>query len=113
MSRSNKPTLNQPNILLLMSGSIACAKASGLISTWVKQACGTEAGCGQAASKKILDIVHGEAGSFEFQPGLLRALTVLQSPVQTAGLLPLLSIQSLVARRHCQPIRFTHHRACR
>ena len=35
----------QPNILLLMSGSIACAKVTGLISTWVKSGHQVQVAC--------------------------------------------------------------------
>ncbi len=45
MSLLDKAVPAPVNILLLMSGSIACAKASGLISSWVKQGHQVQVAC--------------------------------------------------------------------
>ena len=41
------------NILLLMSGSIACAKATGLISAWVKQGHEVEVACTHSVAQFV------------------------------------------------------------
>ena len=41
------------NILLLMSGSIACAKATGLISAWVKQGHEVEVACTRSVAQFV------------------------------------------------------------
>jgi len=50
MSRPPEPAARLPNILLLMSGSIACAKATGLISTWVKNGHQVQVACTPAVA---------------------------------------------------------------
>ena len=52
MSRSES-NLNRPNILLLMSGSIACAKASSLISEWTKLGSNVRVVCTQAVAEFV------------------------------------------------------------
>jgi phosphopantothenoylcysteine decarboxylase/phosphopantothenate--cysteine ligase len=51
MSRSSKETTKSEKILLLMSGSIACAKASALISAWVKQGHEVRVACTRSVSE--------------------------------------------------------------
>lgn len=46
-------TLPRPNILLLMSGSIACAKASTLISEWTKRGHQVRVSCTRGAARFI------------------------------------------------------------
>lgn len=41
----------KPNILLLMSGSIACAKASSLVSAWVKQGHEVQVACTRSVAE--------------------------------------------------------------
>ena len=57
MSKSELKEVNQtgtgPNILLLMSGSIACAKASSLISEWSKRGHKVRVACTQSVSEFI------------------------------------------------------------
>ncbi len=43
----------KPNILLLMSGSIACAKASGLVSAWVKQGHEVQVACTRSVAEFV------------------------------------------------------------
>jgi len=43
----------RPNILLLMSGSIACAKASTLISEWTKRGCKVRIGCTRGVAEFV------------------------------------------------------------
>ena len=43
----------KPNILMLMSGSIACAKASALISSWVKQGCEVRVACTRSVAQFV------------------------------------------------------------
>jgi phosphopantothenoylcysteine decarboxylase/phosphopantothenate--cysteine ligase len=43
----------KPNILLLMSGSIACAKATALISTWVKQGHQVQVACTRSVAEFV------------------------------------------------------------
>ena len=45
--------LARKNILLMMSGSIACAKATSLISAWVKQGHAVRVGCTASASQFV------------------------------------------------------------
>ena len=52
MSRSES-NLNRPNILLLMSGSIACAKASSLISEWTKLGSNVRVVCTQGVAEFV------------------------------------------------------------
>lgn len=48
-----KPAALRPNILLLMSGSIACAKASSLISEWTKQGCKVRVACTRSVAEFV------------------------------------------------------------
>ena len=52
MSRSEN-NLAKPNILLLMSGSIACAKASSLISEWARQGSKVRVVCTRAVAEFV------------------------------------------------------------
>ena len=49
----SEPTGAKPNILLLMSGSIACAKASSLISEWTKQGSKVRVACTRSVAEFI------------------------------------------------------------
>ncbi len=51
MSPSNDQTPGSRKILLMMSGSIACAKASALISAWVKQGHDVRVACTRSVSE--------------------------------------------------------------
>lgn len=44
---------SKPNILLLMSGSIACVKAASLISEWVKRGCKVRVACTRSVKEFI------------------------------------------------------------
>ena len=62
------------NILLMMSGSIACAKATSLISAWVKQGHAVRVACTASASQFVgrttLEGLSGESVFDDtFQPG--------------------------------------------
>ena len=52
MSKSEH-TVTRPNILLLMSGSIACAKASSLISEWTKQGSKVRVACTRSVAEFV------------------------------------------------------------
>ena len=52
MSKSDS-TRAGPNILLLMSGSIACAKASALISEWTKRGCKVRVVCTRSVAEFV------------------------------------------------------------
>jgi len=45
--------MSASNILMLMSGSIACAKATGLISAWVKQGCDVKVACTRSVTQFV------------------------------------------------------------
>ena len=49
----SEQTAAKPNILLLMSGSIACAKASSLISEWTKQGSKVRVACTRSVAEFI------------------------------------------------------------
>jgi len=51
--RPGKPVNATANILLLMSGSIACAKASSLISEWTKRGCKVRVACTRSVAEFI------------------------------------------------------------
>lgn len=57
MSKSEQPVSEhigaKPNILLLMSGSIACAKASSLISEWTKQGSKVRLACSRSVAEFV------------------------------------------------------------
>lgn len=53
MSPSPSPPQDQRHILLLMSGSIACAKASGLVSAWVKEGHDVQVACTRSVANFI------------------------------------------------------------
>ena len=53
MSRYDDMAALNPNILLLMSGSIACAKASALISAWVKTGHQVRVACTRSVSEFV------------------------------------------------------------
>ncbi len=53
MSPSADAVAAKPNILLLMSGSIACAKATGLISAWVKAGHEVRVACTRSVSEFV------------------------------------------------------------
>ncbi len=52
MSKSESSQV-KPNILLLMSGSIACAKASSLISEWIKRGHRVRVACTRSVSEFV------------------------------------------------------------
>ena len=55
------------NILLLMSGSIACAKATGLVSAWVKAGHAVEVACTRSVAKFVghatLEVTKAQIGA--------------------------------------------------
>ncbi len=50
---SSEPTPARPNILLLMSGSIACAKATALISEWTKRGHKVRVACTRSVAEFV------------------------------------------------------------
>jgi len=62
----------KPNILLLMSGSIACAKASSLVSAWVKQGHEVRVAC----TRSVAEFVgHATLEGFSGHPVLADVFT--------------------------------------
>jgi len=72
MSPFNKAEPAPVNILLLMSGSIACAKACGLISSWVKQGHRVQVACTPSVAEFL---GHATLEGFSGHPVLGSAFT--------------------------------------
>lgn len=72
MSPSDKAAPAPVNILLLMSGSIACAKASSLVSAWVKQGHQVQVACTPSVAEFI---GHATLEGFSGRPVLGSAFT--------------------------------------
>src|SRR3990172_3028647 len=72
MFPSNEVPAMKPNILLLMSGSIACAKASSLVSAWVKQGHEVRVAC----TRSVAEFVgHATLEGFSGHPVLADVFT--------------------------------------
>jgi len=72
MSRPTERVPGAQNILLLMSGSIACAKASNLVSAWVKQGHQVRVACTRSVAQFI---GHATLEGFSGHPVLGDAFT--------------------------------------